>query len=36
VIGADVLDRVYNELRVAAIPAVSDDDLQAAFAAIRE
>lgn len=37
VIAADVLDRVAQELAGApAIPAVSDEDLRAAFAAIRE
>jgi hypothetical protein len=36
VIGANVTDRLAHELAEApAIPAVSDDDLRAAFAAIR-
>ena len=36
-IGFDVLGRVANELAESpAIPAVSDDDLRAAFSAIRE
>lgn len=36
-IGFDVLGRVADELAESpAIPAVSDDDLRAAFAAIRE
>jgi hypothetical protein len=37
VIGADALDRVAEALAESpAIPAVSDDDLRAAFSAIRE
>jgi hypothetical protein len=38
VIGAEVTDRLAHELAQApaAIPAVSDDDLRAAFSAIRE
>jgi len=37
VIGANVLERVAHELAgQSAIPAVSDDDLRAAFDAIRE